>query len=251
MIGTQPRYTRDVLEIKRDARNKMIKTYLVNVKKIAKQLKIPEVYIIKYMSVKKSTRCDLVNHTLSGSYTVNELEDLLESLIREIVLCQSCQTPELNIHVPPPTFRKTSNLSIRYVCRGCRTSGTFTKLPVQLEKLMRAHPPPIIDFKTSTERKREAQDTQYALMTLDETAPLVIDDDQIEWYADTSAEAVESRRQAEMRNSKLLLDLVKTDVPPESKVEATANVSAVVTCNDYSYEYEDYSDSESLDIDAI
>lgn len=95
------RYKMSQISIKHTGVNKKSKTFLTNLKEVGIDLQIPEKYIISFFGYELSTKFgyDKERHIyfLGGIYECKDLEKIVDKMIRTIVLCKTCNLPELKI----------------------------------------------------------------------------------------------------------------------------------------------------------
>lgn len=70
-------------------------TEITNLQEIAKSLRINPEYILHWIKIQKATSC--IKGMIRCEITVDEVEDILNELIEEIVLCDKCDYPEVTI----------------------------------------------------------------------------------------------------------------------------------------------------------
>ena len=97
------RYKMTQLHIKYLGKNKMIKTFIINIDNTSKDIKIPSEYIIAYLGYKLNTKYgfDKTQNMfyLSGRKTIEELSIIFELMIDCLVLCKQCNLPELILKI--------------------------------------------------------------------------------------------------------------------------------------------------------
>jgi translation initiation factor 5 len=103
------RYKMDQLIIRVSGTNRMISTIMTNLDIVAKNLNILPIYIPKYFAYKLSTKS--TKDSIAGKYNVDILSNLMESLIKNFVLCKKCNLPEYNMII--------TNKQITMRCNSC------------------------------------------------------------------------------------------------------------------------------------
>jgi len=112
------RYNMPALQLKVEGRGKMIKTVLMNLDHIAKQLERPSDYILKFIGFECNAPVASQNnkYTVGGDRKQEELQKILDIFIDKYILCSQCQNPETNLTV------KKGNILLK-----CRACGTQTR----------------------------------------------------------------------------------------------------------------------------
>lgn len=88
------RYKRDVIQIKYEQKHGG-QTKMLNLDLIAKQIHMSLKVLVRAMQKLLSVNIRN-NHTLTGQWTVDQLESVLQKVIAKHVLCKKCGLPELN-----------------------------------------------------------------------------------------------------------------------------------------------------------
>lgn len=75
------------------------RTNLVNLQELSRSLKVPPIYILKFMGYELGTSAKewKGNYIINGVYEPEEIKDLLKLFIERHVLCSNCSLPELMI----------------------------------------------------------------------------------------------------------------------------------------------------------
>ena len=82
-----------------------IKTNLVNLVEIARDLRVRSEYPLKFMGYEKGSQTKYtvnkneVNSIINGAFHEEELKELLDRFIEKYVLCKKCKYPEMSIKV--------------------------------------------------------------------------------------------------------------------------------------------------------
>jgi len=190
----------------------MIKTVLVNILDVAKDMQVPPAYLGTFMGYEIGAQAkfdakkpERQQAFLSGEHDTVDLSKIATQFINECVLCPTCGLPELVIY--------TEDKDVLGNCRAC---GNHTPLPITSEKFKRYvfnHPPSTRgtgvsgsfegnktgakkETKSVQERKKEAhqQEASPAEKVEDASTNVVKKKDEVTWFSDTSAEAAEARR---------------------------------------------------------
>jgi translation initiation factor 2 beta subunit (eIF-2beta)/eIF-5 len=101
------RYKRDKIEIVIQNTNGGI-TKLLNIDKIASQLKCDVADILKFLKKKANTSIIEKNGPfLRKTETIDNIEKILEEYINKEILCPKCNNPEFNAEIIEKTMIKT------------------------------------------------------------------------------------------------------------------------------------------------
>lgn len=136
------RYKTRQLQVQQVGTTKMIRTYLLNVNDVAKDMQIPLQYIGYYLGYELScvTKVDLKlppreQVYISGGYDTQELSDLMAKFVAEVVACGVCTRPEVELSVE----KKKKKIIGR-----CRACGSKKEKKFRNDKFVRYvlnHPP--------------------------------------------------------------------------------------------------------------
>lgn len=209
------RYKMRQLSVQVIGNGKMIRTAFVNIDDVAKDLKVPPMYIPSYLAQRMGAQAkydpkkpERERGSISGEYSVSELTEHLEAFIRDFVLCGRCQLPELSFL---PGKKK-----VMVKCRSCGWKSDIEKmnLTAKFVKFVKNHPPPVTedmkkeDRDQKEEERRRSEDQAHQAQAqaqadtdamgdqiLAEAAELQVPTTSAmdDWAFDTSAEAVAAR----------------------------------------------------------
>jgi len=134
------RYKTRQLQVQVVGKSKMIKTVLVNVLDVAKDMQVPPSYIGTFMGYESAAQSkwdaskpERQQAYISGEHDTKDLSQILLQFITEVVLCPVCGLPEILIN---PEQKKVTGK--------CRACGNNNELPISNEKFKRYvmnHPP--------------------------------------------------------------------------------------------------------------
>jgi len=213
LVPTDPtsRYKTRQLQVQIVGKSKMIKTVLVNILDVAKDMQVPPSYIGTFMGyeigaqakfdVKKPERQQAF---ISGEHDPKDLSKILVQFIAEVVLCPVCSLPELLI-----------NFEQKKVHGKCRACGGNSELPITNEKFkkyIQNHPPSQnakggafagnkagSAKKEPTAKKERGKASSKPLKKgkgdNEEDEDDEEEDDGVVWFSDTSEEAARKRRE--------------------------------------------------------
>jgi len=134
------RYKTQQLQIQVVGKSKMIKTMLVNILDVAKNMQIPPTYLGTFFAYQigaknafDEKKAERQQAYVTGEQDVKDLSRLTEQFIHEVLLCPNCGLPELLIQIQQ---KEPWGL--------CRACGANSKLPITNDKFKRYivnHPP--------------------------------------------------------------------------------------------------------------
>jgi len=137
-----PRYKTKQLQVQIVGKSKMIKTMLVNILDVAKDMQVPPSYIGTFMGYEIGAQAkwdpkkpERQQAFLSGEHEPKELSKIIQQFIHEVILCPKCHLPEIVMQVDEGG---------RKVMGKCRACGGFNELRITNEKFKRYilnHPP--------------------------------------------------------------------------------------------------------------
>jgi len=218
------RYKSRQLEVQVVGKSKMIKTVLLNILDVAKDMQVPPSYIGTFMGYdigaqakfdpKKPERQQAY---ISGEHDPKDLSKVMLSFINEVLLCTQCGLPEILI--------KPEQKSVYGTCRAC---GSHSELKIQNEKFKRyiINHPPSASSKgafagNKTEAKKEASKTNKEAKeekkkgSKEKVDDSDEDDDGVVWFSDTSEEAARRRREEMLPDS--VLHVIKENKEKDSQ----------------------------------
>jgi translation initiation factor 5 len=207
------RYKMPRLMAKVEGKGNGIKTVIVNMVEVAKALGRPPTYPTKYFGCElgAQTQFDFKNERfiVNGSHDAGKLQDLLDGFIRKFVLCPECDNPETELLV------STKRSTISQGCKACGYHGNLESNH-KLVTFILKNPPnlnPAVQGSSLTEGKRSKRSKRTNGETNGDTSQVddqndTLDvsasensgkhnagDDDTEWAADVSEEAVRARMQ--------------------------------------------------------
>ena len=114
------------MQLKIEGRGNGIKTNIVNLDTIAKDLRVPPEYPLKFFGIEKASQTKItetgtgVNAIVNGSFTEDQLRPVMDKFIEKYVICPKCKLPEIVISV-----------NGKLVCGECNGCGWQGKLDNQ------------------------------------------------------------------------------------------------------------------------
>jgi len=222
------RYKTRQLQVQVVGKSKMIKTVLVNILDVAKDMQVPPSYIGTFMGYESAAQAkwdaakpERQQAYISGEHDTKDLSRIMVQFVTEVVLCPVCGLPEILI-----------NFEGKKVVGKCRACGGNSELPITNEKFKRYvinHPPSATgkggafagnkagikkDGKKTPDGKSKKKD---AKKTGEEDEEEVEDNDGVVWYSDTSEEAAQKRKE-EMVPKSLEEKQIETEIEEVVKV---------------------------------
>lgn len=213
------RYKMRVLYTQVVGKGKMIKTALLNVDEVAKDLKVNPAYLTVYLGYEfqcKSTfepkKPERERASLSGTREASQLCVLMKKFIDEFVMCPRCQLPEV-----------THYIENKHVCTKCHSCGESAalKLKEKFEVYVLNHPPATQQAKATSSAKAakrdlnpEKQAAQQKISRQKEEA------EQVEWSTSTSKEAVKERKKHMVPESETSAPLLEEQIEEKDPISA-------------------------------
>jgi len=235
------RYKVHQLIIQVVGKGKMIKTMLINNDEVARGLHLNPEYIPAYMGYEIGAQFKYENKKpenqrahISGEYTSNVLSDVLKKLIKEWILCKSCNAPELKMSC------ETKKKTVFLTCSACGNREEMNKCNMKFLQFIAKNPPvnaggveakkvnhpsrtakkkekeeeneeeeegpqegeestEVAEETPSPEKESEQTQTQTIEITEEDISRTENDlkratEEGVQWNCDTSKEAMESRR---------------------------------------------------------
>ena len=93
------RYKMPLTQTKVEGKGNGIKTKLVNLEAVAKAVRIPPKYILRYVGTECGANCDEKVNTVNGQYRTPDIQLLVDKFIDKYILCAKCNYPETKIVV--------------------------------------------------------------------------------------------------------------------------------------------------------
>jgi len=200
------RYKCRQLQVQIVGKSKMIRTVLVNILDVAKDMQIPPSYPGNYMGYEigaqakfDSKKPERQQAFLSGEHELKDLSKIAQKFINEVILCPQCGLPEITIEI--------ANKKIIGVCRAC---GGREELKITNEKFKRFvlnHPPKTLkgafdgkqDVKKSEAKEKKTITKEKKNKEANGNSQIEDNSNQegeeIVWFSDTSSEAARKRRE--------------------------------------------------------
>ena len=174
LVDPYYRYQRQQIKIVNEGSGNGVKTKLLNLQKVGKDLNRNTLHLLKYLSF---SFCSPIihddkskNYILKGKFSLKQIEDALEDFIAKYVLCEKCSNPETEFMI--------SNKLLYLKCKSC---GHQTDTSEQDK---------IVSFIL---REKELQKLNKKVQ-VKKISKLKEQDEEIVWSLNTSKEAIEQRR---------------------------------------------------------
>jgi translation initiation factor 5 len=200
-------------------RGKMIKTVLLNVDDVAKDLKIPPQYMTAYLGYEigaktkyDSKKPDRERASVSGEYESAQLSTIVKKFIQDMILCEYCKLPEVTLTVKDGSIVNT--------CRSCGGSSTLVGLKPKFSQHILNHP---IDAQISKNEmkvrtKQDLSSLEAPKAKSKKTKKEKDEDDNIEWSVSMSQDAVNERRK-NLLPAALTENIIQTKTDKEKEEE--------------------------------
>lgn len=186
------RYTMPALKAKVEGRGNGIKTVIENMTPISQSLARPPAYMTKYFGFElgAQTICDEKNDRwiVNGKHEEEDLAKLLDDFIEKYILCKKCRNPETVMIV------KKDSIELRCsACSAVTPVDTKHRLAAYIQK---APPSTKTQYDQHQSNQKEEDEGMGTIEDIDIDTNAIVKDEQDEddWKADFSEEAVEKRR---------------------------------------------------------
>ncbi|KAL7611363.1 hypothetical protein Lser_V15G12548 [Lactuca serriola] len=227
------RYKMPKMITKIEGRGNGIKTNIVNMVDVAKALARPPSYTTKYFGCELGAQSKFDEKTgvslVNGSHDTAKLAGLLEIFIKKYVQCYGCGNPETEVLI-------TKTQMVQLKCAACgfisdvdmrdKLTSFILKNPPEQKKskdkkaLRRAEKERLKEGEAADEENKKVKSKKKGKEVKPTSSPPAdvadVDDDNIQWQTDTSAEAARQRVQEQL--SAVTADMVMLlDEPEEVK----------------------------------
>ncbi|CAI9276617.1 unnamed protein product [Lactuca saligna] len=227
------RYKMPKMVTKIEGRGNGIKTNIVNMVDVAKALARPPSYTTKYFGCELGAQSKFDEKTgvslVNGSHDTAKLAGLLEIFIKKYVQCYGCGNPETEVLI-------TKTQMVQLKCAACgfisdvdmrdKLTSFILKNPPEQKKskdkkaLRRAEKERLKEGEAADEENKKVKSKKKGKEVKPTSSPPAdvadVDDDNIQWQTDTSAEAARQRVQEQL--SAVTADMVMLlDEPEEAK----------------------------------
>jgi translation initiation factor 5 len=161
------RYKMRELYIQVVGKGKMIKTVLLNVDDVSKDLKVPPAYLTAYLGYALNAQTkydakkpDRERASISGDIDADKMSQRIVDFMKEFVLCPKCKLPEITHNVD----KKSGD--VLATCRSCGEHSTLN-LKDNFQRYINNHPHhfTIAKEETAVRKKQEAHAKEAALKT--------------------------------------------------------------------------------------
>jgi len=212
------RYKMRQLYLQVVGRGKMIKTVLLNIDDVAKDLKIPPQYMTAYLGYEIGAKTkydakkpDRERASISGDYSSAQLSAIVKKFILDMILCEFCKLPEVTLTIEDELIINT--------CRSCGGRTVLSGLKPKFSQHILNHR---VDAELSKNeiKVRTKQDLSSLEAPKAKSKKTKKDDDEdnIEWSVSMSQDAVNERR-------KHLLPTALTENIVQTKEEEESNTA--------------------------
>ncbi|KAK5580122.1 hypothetical protein RB653_000135 [Dictyostelium firmibasis] len=205
------RYKMEVLQGKVEGKGNGIKTVIVNLPNIARDLDRQPEYITKFFEIEFNAKSNIENekYSINGQYTVERLASALDKFISKFILCSFCKNPETKFVIKKGV--------IEFKCAACGRVGPID-MKHKLSSYIVKNPPKAVSTK-STHDEALAQQPQIkkekkSKKKKDDDEE---DDDDVVWFTDTSEKAAEERKKKAIGDSTSAVISMMADISVETQ----------------------------------
>eukprot|EP01133_Synstelium_polycarpum_P011232 gene11232-13103_t len=195
------RYKMKVLQAKVEGKGNGIKTVVVNLKDIARDLDRAPEYLTKFFEIEigSQTNIEADRYSVNGAHSAETLAKILDSFIGRFVLCGSCRNPETKFII------KSKAMDLK-----CAACGAKTPLDIKskMSGYIIKNPPKPSKSKGTTAAEAPAARNEVPAKdpTVKKSRRKVVDededeDDDVVWHTDTSEASVEERKKKAIGSS--------------------------------------------------
>jgi translation initiation factor 5 len=208
------RYTMPSLVTKIEGRGNGIKTVIVNMTDVAKALHVNPAYTTKFFGIELGAQSKYNDakerSVVNGAHQASDLQEHLQKFVELYVLCTRCHYPEIKWDV-----RKSA---IKVDCAACGYNGVNSSNHKIISYILKQVNGVGKGKSKSKSKGKDSSDKQSRRNGKKATAPkngeeeadpsaaassststsTIKSDAPVEWHADTSKEAIEDRKKAEM-----------------------------------------------------
>ncbi|KAM9977710.1 hypothetical protein ACTFIR_011582 [Dictyostelium discoideum] len=202
------RYKMEVLQGKVEGKGNGIKTVIVNLPNIARDLDRQPEYITKFFEIEFNAKSNIENekYSINGQYTVERLASALDKFIIKFVLCSFCKNPETKFVIKKGV--------IEFKCAACGRVGPID-MKHKLTSYIVKNPPKAVSTKSTHD---EALAQQPQIKKEKKSKKKKDDDDEeddVVWFTDTSEKAAEERKKKAIGDSTSAVISMMADISVE------------------------------------
>ena len=129
-IDTNYRYTMPQFNITIVGKSSGIYTIVNNIYDISKSINHPPEVIMKYIASVTGSNYIQERQSITGTHTVDELNDIIIEYIKYIVFCQKCFIPE----TIPSLSGSKKNIQLQLCCSGCKNTTNILNPNKRIKK---------------------------------------------------------------------------------------------------------------------
>lgn len=190
------RYKMDAIQTKSEGRGNGLKTVLININQIAKQINVDASLLIQYIKANIGAQCSTKQERiiLTGTHSTQDVQDTIFEFINDFILCKICQNPETSI-------KKRSN-KLKQKCFACGGVSTIKQCKYDNVVLKYCQ-----KYASSNQAQKKIYNKTPTVTEIDKNKKLNLkdcktdikydnndDDDEEEWSVSMDKEAIEKRQ---------------------------------------------------------
>lgn len=103
------RYKMPALQLRTEGRLNGVKTKIINLDDLAKALRVPPTYPLKFMGYELGSQTHDSSGIINGDFKEPELRKLLDKFIEKYVMCPGCTYPEMVLKIKKETITGSCN----------------------------------------------------------------------------------------------------------------------------------------------
>ncbi|KAF2074268.1 hypothetical protein CYY_004442 [Polysphondylium violaceum] len=192
----------EVLQAKVEGKGNGIKTVIVNLQQIAKDLDRPPEYITKYFEIELNTKSNFESdrYSVNGQHSQERLSQILDGFIGKFVLCSFCKNPETK------SLIKNSKIDLK--CAACGRRSPLD-MKAKLSSYILKNPPKESSSKSTHDEAPQAPSMKEASSASSSSSSKRSkkkkgeddDEEEVVWLTDTSEKAAEERKRKAIGDS--------------------------------------------------
>eukprot|EP01147_Barroeca_monosierra_P002454 gene2454-5389_t len=221
------RYKMPAIIAKVEGKGNGIKTAIPNMSEIACALDRPPAYVTKYFGIEMGAQTNIDDkndrYIVNGAHSAEDLQIQLDGFIQKFVLCPNCDSPETELNVVKKTIYQK--------CAACGYTGLLKYSTHRLFNYILNRPPTKTakkgkkaeaDKEKKNNKEEDSQCGDDATLNGDIAAPELDEqrDDDDDWSADISEEAIRLRENAQITGAvSALIASADAERPEKERVD--------------------------------
>lgn len=143
------RYKMPALQLRTEGRLNGVKTKIVNLEDVAKAIRVPPSYPLKFMAYELGAQHNDSNFLINGDFKEPQLRDLNDKFIEKYILCPGCHYPEMVI--------KVKKGEVTGSCNSCGWKGKLDNAHKLAAHIIKHPPKNISEFKDGKDKGKDKE----------------------------------------------------------------------------------------------